>query len=111
MKKWNHYTCPMCGGVTIARHDDEGVTPFLLRCRVKDIVTTAGRFHGCEGFADSSLFMGSQADDQVPHVVFFRPTDALEAIEEISKEPRRFRADLLDHWRQGGALMREVVSL
>lgn len=110
MKKWNHYHCPDCGGVTIARHDDEGVTPFLLRCRAKDIRTKGHTIQGCRGMAESSFFIGSQVDDQQPHVIFFRPSDAAEAIDAINKEPRRFRAAMLEHYRMGGSLMREATS-
>ena len=107
MEKWNHYICPDCGGTTIARHDNEGVTPFLLRCRVKDLVDTNGnRFHGCEGMAESAMFMCSQADDQIPHVVFYRP-DAAQAIADINKEPKRWRVAMLEHYQKGGSLLRE----
>lgn len=109
MKRWNHYVCPKCRGVTIAEHVDEGVTPFMLRCRVKDTKDASGnRVQGCNGMAESTFFSGSQDDAQVPHVIFYRPADAMVAIEEINKEPRRFREGLLDHYRRGGALLREA---
>jgi hypothetical protein len=108
MKKWNHYHCPMCGGVTIARHDDEGVTPFLLRGRAKDRVFASGvRVQGCHGMAQSSFFTESQADDQVPHVIFYRPA-AIEAIAAINLEQKQHRAAMLEHYQNGGSLMREA---
>lgn len=108
MKKWNHYVCPKCGSVTVARHDDEGVTPFLLRCRAKDQITFNGlRIPGCDGMAESKFFDDScQKEDQTPHVIFFRP-EAMAAIEFINKQPKRDRAWLLEHYQKGGALMKE----
>lgn len=106
MKKWNHYTCPECGGVTIARHDNDGVTPFMLRCRVKDEVSSGHRLPGCRGMAESCFFNCSQDDSQVPHVIFYRPS-ADQAIEDIRKSPKRERDWLLEHYEKGGALMRE----
>lgn len=108
--KWNHYTCQKCGAVTVARHDQEGTTPFLIRCRARDEVLPSGaRVQGCDGMAESCLFHCSQADDQKAHVIFYRPDGLLDALTEINKEPRRFRVDLLEHWEQGGALMREAA--
>lgn len=112
MEKWNSYTCPECGGVTIARHDQEGTTPFMIRCRAKDIWGTfngkRARVEGCRGMAESSFFRCSQDDDQIPHVVFFRPDDAAGAIASINQEPKRFRAAMLEHYQLGGSLMREI---
>ena len=105
MKKWNHYNCPECGKVTIARHDSEGVTPFLLRCRAKDEINNGHLIPGCQGMAESCFFECSQSDSQVPHVIFYRP-DAMQAVVDISKEPRRDRAWLLDHYQKGGSLMK-----
>ena len=106
--RWNHYHCPVCQGVTIARHDDEGVTPFLIRCRVKDIVAANGAIaHGCEGLAESHFFADSQDDSQTPHVIFYRPGET-QAMLDISERPERERGWLLDHYIKGGALMREV---
>lgn len=99
MIKWNHYICQTCGAVTIARHDDEGVTPFMLGCYARA---------GCNGRAQSTFFRGPQGENQIPHVVFFRPTDAIEAIEAINKEPRRWRKAMLEHYQKGGALMRKA---
>lgn len=64
MRKWNHYQCPLCRAVTVARHDAEGVTPFMIRCRATP---------GCSVMAESTFFAGPQNDDQVAHVIFFRP--------------------------------------
>lgn len=102
MNKWNHYICEECGGTTTARHDDEGVTPFMVRCRAKD-----NEPRRCRGYASSTFFSGPQNEDQVAHIVFFRPRTEEEAVEAIKKEPKRFRDAIIDHYRQGGALMRD----
>lgn len=106
MKKWNHYNCPECKGVTIARHDDEGVTPFMIRCRVKDEVGNGHRVPGCMGMAESCFFGGSQDDAQVPHVIFYRPP-ADQAMKDIRNSPKSDRDWLMDHYLKGGSLMRE----
>ena len=111
-KKWNHYQCPECGGVTIARHDDEGTTPFMIRCRARDTSTPdkEGGFHRvsvCKGMAQSSFFRGSQDDNQVPHVIFYRPSIE-QAILDINKGRLEHRDAMWVHYQQGGSLMREV---
>lgn len=108
MKKWNHYFCPSCKGITVARHDNEGVTPFTIRCRAKDTFGVNGaRAHGCEEAAHSQFFDVSQDDNQKPHVVFYRP-ELIDAIEAINKQPVQARPWYLEHYMKGGALMREV---
>ncbi len=106
MKKWNHYTCPKCKGVTVARHDDEGVTPFLIRCRAKDVKHTSGIvMPGCTELAQSCFFDCDQSDEQTPQVIFYRP-EPQEAIKEINKSSKREREWLLEHYAKGGSLMR-----
>lgn len=99
MPKWNHYVCtnPKCKHVTIARHDDEGVTPFIIDCSKEN----------CNNMAQSKCFVCDQADNQIPHVIFFRPENPLDAIAEINKEPANYRAWLFDHYKKGGSLMRK----
>lgn len=97
MKKWNHYHCPVCKKITIARHDQEGVTPFMIRCRATD---------SCIGFATSCFFSCSQNNNQTPHVVFFRPS-LEKALDFINQQPKEERAWLLDHYQKGGSLMKE----
>ena len=110
MKKWNHYVCPDCGGTTIARHDDEGVTPFLLRCRAKDVVTAQGHLiEGCNGMAQSNFFSGPQDDNQIPHVIFYRPCADV-AVTEILKMPKRVQAAMLQHYQMGGSLLIEALK-
>lgn len=105
MKKWNHYTCDTCGKITIARHDDEGVTPFMIPCYAGAEITEKGRFPACQGTAKSCFFAGDQSDEQTPHIIFYRPP-ILDAIKAINKEPKRERAWWKEHYSKGGSLMK-----
>jgi hypothetical protein len=106
MKKWNHYICQECGRTTVARHDNEGVTPFLIGCRAGMIKTDKVWAPGCDGTAQSVFFEYPQNDDQVADVIFFRPP-AEEAIAFINQQPPMERIWLLEHYQKGGSLMRE----
>ena len=111
MKKWNHYLCEKCDGITIARQDNEGVTPFMLRCRAKDAMADGNLIHGCEGMAESCLYNCSQSNKQRPHVIFSRPApeQAITIINQIM--PVHHRAWMLEHYEKGGALLRENTSV
>ncbi len=108
MKKWNHYTCEKCGKVTVARHDDEGVTPFIINCHASDEVTASNtRIQTCRGAAQSCMFDCDQSDDQKPHVIFYRPEKAEDAVAEIAKEKNdATKVWLFEHYMKGGALMK-----
>ena len=106
MKKWNHYTCDTCGKVTVARHDDEGVTPFMLGCYASNETTTRTRVRVCRGHAQSCFFDCDQSDNQKPHVIFYRPANPMDAIAAINKKPAESRAWYLEHHMKGGSLMR-----
>lgn len=109
MVRWNHYVCRTCYGVTIARMDDEGVTPFLLRCRCKDSHLPGGIIvPGCKGLGESQFFNVTQDDSQKPHVIFYRPAP-IDAIREIKALPETYRQAMLEHYTQGGCLLREVI--
>jgi len=100
-RPFNHYVCPECRGITITKHEDDGVTPFMLRCRAtKD----------CAGMALSDFYRGPQHSDQQPHVIWFRPADVFAAIEAINAYPSEHREALLRHWQMGGCLLREVPA-
>lgn len=97
MRKWNHYVCERCGETTIARHDNEGVTPFMIDCTC------------CSGgLAYSTMFSGSQDDSQQAHVVFWRPENIMDALEVINKQPEECRKWWLEHYKKGGSLMRKA---
>ena len=98
--KWNHYICGRCKGVTIAKHEDEGVTPFMVNCRATS---------GCFGLAESRCYHNSQADDQRPDIVWYRPATVDAAKLEIKRTvPARYRRATLEHYELGGCLMREL---
>ena len=48
----NIYTCPKCGGQTVTIDVDEGVTPFMLRCRAtgKRAIAMAWRSPACTAY-------------------------------------------------------------
>ncbi len=106
--QWNHYTCPDCGGITITQEMDDGVTPFMLRCRVHDRLVDGAQIPGCYGLAESGFYRGSQDPTQQPHVIFYRPANPADAIEAINKEPKRVRRAMLEHYQKGGSLLKEV---
>lgn len=97
---WNHYTCEACGAVTIAKHEDEGVTPFMLRCRATS---------GCREIATSGMYRGPQDDDQVPHIIWYRPKTAAELEAALAPMSDRARVSTREHYEKGGALLRECV--
>lgn len=89
----NAWKCPDCGGLTVAIHADEGVTPMFLACR---------RTEGCKGMAVSAGY----PDPPIPgHVVellaweWYRPTE---------KWARRKGPEMLDHVRNGGLALRPL---
>lgn len=97
---WNHYACQTCGRTTVAKHEDPGVTPFIIPCLAMP---------GCPGRAQSQFYRGSQADTQVPHLVWYRPKTIEELGAALAAEahPAR-RAWMFTHVLEGGCLMRKV---
>lgn len=79
----NRYTCRKCGGKIVTQDVDEGVTPFMLRCRATK---------GCIGSMESSCYRGVGADE-VPDFIWRKPTP---------EEYRRATVDMKDHFDQGG---------
>jgi len=61
-RRLNRYTCGECGGSIITMDADEGVTPFMLDCRVK---------HGCGGTMRSHMYRGVVGE---PEYVWRKPT-------------------------------------
>lgn len=96
--KWNHYTCEQCGRVTISRDDDEGVTPFMVRCRAS---------RGCEGAAISGMYRGSQDEMQVPHIIWWKPKTDVELEDAIRDYTYSVRAQMREHVRKGGLLPKD----
>lgn len=97
--KWNHYTCERCRRVTIAKHEHEGVTPFMVECLASP---------SCEGSAYSGFYRGPQDDDQQPHLIWFRAQNERELHRVLKTYPRSFREAIREHHDKGGCLMRKV---
>ncbi len=82
----NIYTCPKCGGQTVTIDVDEGVTPFMLRCRA------TGQEGDCDGMAQSCWYR-VPADSPEPQWEWFKPCGS-----EYQKLSRQMR----DHVDKGG---------
>lgn len=82
----NRYECPQCGGFIVTIDRDEGVTPFMLRCRAsKD----------CNGMMQSCFYQADQSI--VPSWEWRKPT-----------KTEYFQLDLAtrrDHVDRGGLLL------
>ena len=98
-RPFNHYTCQTCGMVTITKHEDDGVTPFMLRCRANP---------HCDGTAYSNVYKGPQDESQQPHVIWFRPKGRRALLAALKLLPRQVRNDVREHFDKGGCLSREV---
>lgn len=83
----NVYTCPVCAGETVTIDVDEGVTPFMLRCRA-----TAG----CHGMAQSSFYRPRTGHGE-PTWEWYRPTP---------KQARSAGLAMRDHAEKGGLFIR-----
>lgn len=91
----NVYTCTKCGGFTTTIDRDEGVTPFMIRCRAKD---------GCDGWAQSSFYPKGPRPAHIPppSIEWYRPSQ-----EEIAGLDPAMR----EHVGKGGLLMRAITSV
>lgn len=91
----NAWTCSTCGGLTVAVHVDEGVTPMFLACRAA---------LGCVGRSVSS---GYPSGSVPPHVLgalaweWYRPSE---------RWARRQGPEMLNHVRRGGLAIRELTD-
>lgn len=91
----NVYICDECGGETVTVDVDEGVTPYMLRCRAEGKEPTED---SCPGFAKSSMYRPMMPYPP-PKWIFYRPTT-----EEIEKaEP-----GMKKHAENGGLFLRPV---
>lgn len=61
--KRNSYTCEECGVMVITQDMDEGVTPFMIKCRGTD---------GCEGHSLSGMY--GKLPEVRPHFIWRKPT-------------------------------------
>lgn len=89
--KKNVYTCPK-GHKTVTVDVDEGVTPFMLRCRQKD---DDGK-HNCTEMARSSMY---QVDQELKaEYEWYMPLSL-----------KGLNSSEIQHVRQGGLLIRKKV--
>lgn len=86
----NVYTCRTCERSIVTVDRDEGVTPFLLGCRV------GGR---CAGTMQSACYRADQT--LTPTYEWFKPS---------LKNARRKGPAMLDHVKQGGLDIRPIVT-
>ncbi len=85
----NGYVCDSCGGKTVTIHRDEGVTPMFIGCRA---------LPGCQGRAVSLMYTSNPAWElPEPKWEWYRP-----------ESTRHLSAEVADHVRRGGLLLREV---
>lgn len=87
----NVYRCPKCGGHTVTIDVDEGVTPFMLRCRA------SGREGDCDGMAESSFYR--VPPDVIPQWGWFTPRGS---------EYRKLSPGMREHVDKGGLDIREI---
>lgn len=79
----NRYTCRTCGKHVVTEDQDEGTTPFTIRCKAT---------LGCSGIMESSCYRGVE-DSEVPSFIWRKPTPS-----EISRATK----PMLEHFAMGG---------
>jgi hypothetical protein len=103
--KKNIYTCEECGGETVTIDIDEGVTPFMLGCRVNgkflDVKGQQLFAPGCRGMAQSE-FYSQRAQDRTPEWEWFKPS-----IYEL----RKLTPAMKDHVLNGGLDIRSILKV
>lgn len=86
----NAYVCKECDGQTVTVDRDDGVTPFMLRCRATV---------GCRGFAQSSFYDCDQALAATHEWYAPSPSERLASSHAAQ-----------DHYRNGGLALRAVSA-
>lgn len=87
----NVYVCPACHGAMVTKDVDEGVTPFMLRCRVTP---------GCKEFARSCFYNPGNFPaglDLTPRWEWYKPSP---------EETRAMDAPMREHIDKGGLALR-----
>lgn len=90
----NIYTCKKCGGVTITIDIDDGVTPFMIRCRA------SGNEDRCDGMAQSCMY---RVPVETPDAEWewFKPTGS---------QYLKLSRDMREHVDKGGLDLRKIGS-
>lgn len=102
----NAYWCPECHGYTVTIDVDDGVTPMFLACRAKGEPTAAD--NDCTGTAQSMMYPREPwpGEDGYGNEIPTEP--AWEWYAPRSTDAVRFGADIAEHVRKGGLLLRRV---
>lgn len=102
----NVYTCQECGGKTVTVDRDEGVTPFMIGCRVNGQEPDRER---CTGMMHSAFYRDPSAYLTEPEWEWFSPTpEELTAyVENI--DPRAV-VGTIEHVEKGGLLIRRAPT-
>lgn len=91
----NIYTCPV-GHHTVTVDVDEGVTPFMLRCRQR----AADGKHNCTEMAQSHFYRLTSTEMMMePEYEWFKPM----SLKGLSPEMK-------EHIRMGGLELRKIMS-
>jgi len=85
----NVYVCQKCGGLTVTVDIDEGVTPFMLKCRA------SGKEGDCDGFAQSSFY---PSGPRPPHI----PSPSWEWFKPTGKDYKKLSRAMKEHVDAGG---------
>ena len=94
----NAWKCPTCGGLTVAIHVDDGVTPMFLACR---------RTPGCTGMAVSSGYPSP------PIPLHIRLLCEWEWFAPSSTQLKRYRREdpaMYEHCRKGGLEIQPITD-
>jgi hypothetical protein len=100
---WNPYKCKVCGGITMTRHVDDGVTPMYLGCRAMGENPLTGQLK-CEGTAVSGMY----PNDPVPPSL--RRLKVWEWYSPEASEFIKLNPYMRDHVEMGGLLLRGPVD-
>ena len=92
----NAWKCDKCGGLTVARHAGEGVTPMFLACRA------SGNVEDCGGQGVSSGY----PTDPVPQRILDRLE--WEWYRPGGDELRSMNPQMQDHIQKGGLALRRI---
>lgn len=111
--KINCYICEKCGKETYTINLEDGVTPFMIKCR-----------HKCGGSMKSTFYK----KNGVPTMEWWRPESEKELINSMNVDIiciakihlsnglgkhesfKMAKDSLLDHWKSGGLFLREIQN-
>lgn len=94
----NAWKCDVCGGLTVARHADEGVTPMFLACRA------SGDVEGCGGTAVSSGYPSAPIPERIMERLeweWYKPG----VLERLAMS-----SEMQEHINRGGLALRRLAE-